>query len=128
MNGTAFSINPSDFSRGSSGDGTYCLGAINKGGDDPSWTIGTTLSKMLSNRHLTGSSLKMKITVHSYYSVFQFDPPSIGLAPLVQVAATLAKGGGHGDGHPGSAPPGGKVSPWNTPAAAQTQVSFTPRL
>ncbi|KAL8276325.1 hypothetical protein RQP46_011291 [Phenoliferia psychrophenolica] len=68
MNGTSFAVDKTDFNFEGLSSGPLCAGGIQDAGNVSVWVVGTPF-------------------MQSHYSVFRFDPPSIGLAPIVRVAA-----------------------------------------
>ncbi|KAL8280475.1 hypothetical protein RQP46_007123 [Phenoliferia psychrophenolica] len=71
INGTSFAINPINFNRGiAESTGKMCLGAVTDGGAASPWIIGSIFMK-------------------SYYSVFRYDPPGIGLAHIADPGNVL---------------------------------------
>ncbi|KAK4702836.1 hypothetical protein P7C70_g3384, partial [Phenoliferia sp. Uapishka_3] len=71
INGTSFAFNPADFDFNGASVLGYCAGGILDGGEDPTWILGSTF-------------------MQSWYSVFRFDPPSIGLAPIIRSTSNAA--------------------------------------
>ena len=86
INGTSFAMKSETFSAGTNAEGKYCAGAVTDGGDN--WILGATFSEYLCPRTVTNIP-DTPCTVMSYYSVFRFDPPSIGLAPIADPGNTL---------------------------------------
>ncbi|KAL8278599.1 hypothetical protein RQP46_008891 [Phenoliferia psychrophenolica] len=93
INGTSFAVDPSDFNFEGQSLGPLCAGGVQDAGNITEWVVGTPF-------------------MQSYYSVFRFDPPSIGLAPIVRAAApTTNSTGGTGTATAtGTAPTGTQTS------------------
>ncbi|KAM0749863.1 acid protease [Meredithblackwellia eburnea MCA 4105] len=81
LNGTSYAIDPTNFNSGKV-DNTNCAGAVTDSGsgsgsgsdddDKQPWILGTTF-------------------LMSYYTVFRFEPPAVGVAPIADAGKVLEK-------------------------------------
>lgn len=94
--GRTWAISPADFILQRSVDGERCVGAFfeigtTTGTSSLSWIVGDTF---LVSLHTFISSESSHFLQKNVYSVFRYDPPSVGFAELS--AAALAQNGANG--------------------------------